>query len=158
MARVHVRVQPGARANRWVGWFGDLPKLAVTAPPADGAANEMVAAEVARLLGVRPRQVLLRFGMDLFVLGQFHLIDEVRVGELPRVADRHLDRAEPVRVAHVGAGGGFALDDDIAELQRQHGGQLRIGGTAFHQAVGDVHHVRADVEDLGVRLAGPAVE
>jgi uncharacterized protein YggU (UPF0235/DUF167 family) len=59
MARVHVRVQPGARATRWVGWFGELPKLAVTAPPADGAANAMVAAEVARLLGVRPRQVRL---------------------------------------------------------------------------------------------------
>jgi uncharacterized protein YggU (UPF0235/DUF167 family) len=59
MARVHVRVQPGARTNNWVGWFGDVPKLAVTAPPVDGAANAMVAAEVARLLGVRPRQVRL---------------------------------------------------------------------------------------------------
>jgi uncharacterized protein YggU (UPF0235/DUF167 family) len=54
-----VRVQPGARANRWVGWFGDAPKLAVTAPPVDGAANAMVAAEVARVLGVHPRRVRL---------------------------------------------------------------------------------------------------
>jgi uncharacterized protein YggU (UPF0235/DUF167 family) len=57
MARVHVRVQPGARTNKWVGWFGDMPKLAVTARPVDGAANAMVTAEVAKLLGVRPRQV-----------------------------------------------------------------------------------------------------
>ncbi len=45
MARVHVRVQPGARANRWVGWFGELPKLAVIAPPADGAAGNQPAAD-----------------------------------------------------------------------------------------------------------------
>jgi uncharacterized protein YggU (UPF0235/DUF167 family) len=59
MARVHVRVQPGARVTKWVGWFGELPKLAVAAPPVDGAANAAVIEALAALLGVRPRQVRL---------------------------------------------------------------------------------------------------
>ena len=59
MARVHVRVQPGARTTRWAGWFGELPKLAVKAPPVDGAANAAVAAELAALLGVPTRAVRL---------------------------------------------------------------------------------------------------
>jgi len=59
MARLDLRVQPGARQTRFVGWYGDLPKLAVAAPPVDGAANEAVAAALAEMLGVRPRQVRL---------------------------------------------------------------------------------------------------
>ena len=59
MARVHVRVQPGARVTRWSGWFGELPKLAVSAPPVDGAANAVVLRELAAALGVHPRAVRL---------------------------------------------------------------------------------------------------
>lgn len=59
MARFFVRVQPGARTTKWAGWFGELPKLAVKAPPVDGAANQVVAAEVAKLFGVPPRRVRL---------------------------------------------------------------------------------------------------
>lgn len=59
MARLHVRVQPGARRTAWTGWFGDLPKLAVAAPPVDGAANEAVVAAVAELLDVPRRSVRL---------------------------------------------------------------------------------------------------
>lgn len=59
MARFHVRVQPGARSTRWAGWFGDLPKLAVKAPPVDGAANSAVLAEVAKLFEVPVRHVRL---------------------------------------------------------------------------------------------------
>lgn len=59
MGRLHVRVQPGARRTGFVGWFGDLPKLAVAAPPVDGAANEAVIAAIADALGVRARQVRL---------------------------------------------------------------------------------------------------
>lgn len=59
MARFHVRVQPGARTTKWAGWFGELPKLAVKAPPVDGAANQVVVAEVAKLFGVATRSVRL---------------------------------------------------------------------------------------------------
>lgn len=59
MARFHVRVQPGARTTKWAGWFGELPKLAVNAPPVDGAANQVVLAEVAKLFDVPPRRVRL---------------------------------------------------------------------------------------------------
>ncbi|HWL42498.1 MAG TPA: DUF167 domain-containing protein [Ilumatobacter sp.] len=59
MARFHVRVQPGARTTKWAGWFGELPKLAVKAPPVDGAANTAVVAEVAELFGVPARSVRL---------------------------------------------------------------------------------------------------
>jgi uncharacterized protein len=59
MGRLHVRVQPGARRTAWIGWFGDLPKLAVAAPPVDGAANMAVIDAIAVCLGVRPRHVRL---------------------------------------------------------------------------------------------------
>ena len=57
MGRLHVRVQPGARRTGFVGWYGDLPKLAVAAPPVDGAANEAVVKAVAAAVGVPNRSV-----------------------------------------------------------------------------------------------------
>lgn len=62
MARLHLRIQPGARQTRFVGWYGDVPKLAVAAPPVDGAANRAAVAALAKMLGVRPRQVRLVSG------------------------------------------------------------------------------------------------
>ncbi len=56
-ARIAVRVQPGARRTGFVGWYGELPRLAVTAPPVDGAANAEVVAAVAAALGVKARDV-----------------------------------------------------------------------------------------------------
>ena len=57
MGHLHVRVQPGARRTGFVGWFGDLPRLAVAARPVDGAANAAAIAAVAELCGVPRRQV-----------------------------------------------------------------------------------------------------
>jgi len=59
MGRLVVRVQPGARRSGFAGWFGELPKVAVTAPPVDGAANDELIRAVAGCLGLRPRQVRL---------------------------------------------------------------------------------------------------
>ncbi len=59
MGRLHVRIQPGARTSAFVGWYGDLPKFAIAAPPVDGAANEAAVAAIARELGLRPHQVRL---------------------------------------------------------------------------------------------------
>jgi uncharacterized protein YggU (UPF0235/DUF167 family) len=59
MARLHVRVQPGARRSAFVGWFGDLPKFAVAAPPVGGAANDEAIRLVAATLDVSHRSVRL---------------------------------------------------------------------------------------------------
>ncbi|HEY5663715.1 MAG TPA: DUF167 domain-containing protein [Ilumatobacter sp.] len=59
MARLHVRVQPGARRAGWSGWYGDIPKLSVPVPPVDGAANAAVVEVIAEQLDVRSRQVRL---------------------------------------------------------------------------------------------------
>ncbi|MDJ0767549.1 MAG: DUF167 domain-containing protein [Ilumatobacter sp.] len=59
MARLVVRVRPGARRTGFVGWFGDIPKLAVSARPEGGEANEEVVRAVARACGLRPRDVRL---------------------------------------------------------------------------------------------------
>jgi uncharacterized protein YggU (UPF0235/DUF167 family) len=57
VGRIHVRVQPGARRTGWAGWFGDLPKLAVAAPPDGGAANTAVIEALAAAFGVPTRHV-----------------------------------------------------------------------------------------------------
>ena len=62
MARLTVRVQPGARRSGFTGWYGDHPKLAVAAPPVDGAANEECRKVLATTFGVRPRNVRLVIG------------------------------------------------------------------------------------------------
>lgn len=61
-ARLQIRVQPGARRNGFAGWYGDLPRVAVTAPPVDGAANDAVLVVVAAALGLRPSQLRLLSG------------------------------------------------------------------------------------------------
>ena len=57
MARLTVRVQPGARRSGFTGWYGDHPRLAVAAPPVDGAANDEVCKLIAVAFGVRRRDV-----------------------------------------------------------------------------------------------------
>ena len=52
-----VKVQPRASRERIVGMEGERLKIALTAPPVDGAANEALVAFVARALGVAKRDV-----------------------------------------------------------------------------------------------------
>ena len=69
-----VRVQPGARRSRLTGTLGSAVKVAVSAPPEDGRANDEVCALIARVAGVRARDVTVRIGgasraKTLFVAG-----------------------------------------------------------------------------------------
>ncbi len=62
-ARLSVRVQPGARRDALLDRLATGEwKLAVTAPPEDGRANEAVVELVAELLGVKRRQVTVARG------------------------------------------------------------------------------------------------
>jgi len=54
MAGLELRVQPGARRTRLVGWMADgTLKLSVSEPPEDGRANRAVVELLAATLGVR---------------------------------------------------------------------------------------------------------
>lgn len=59
---LRLRVQPGARREGFGGAHGDSLKIAVTAPPEGGRANEAVLALLARRLGVPRRDVRLLSG------------------------------------------------------------------------------------------------
>ena len=64
-ARLAVRVQPGARREALLGRLGSGEwKLAVTAPPEDGRANDAVVELLAELLGLKRRQVSVARGLS----------------------------------------------------------------------------------------------
>lgn len=54
--------QPGARQTRLVGWHGGLPKVQLSAPPVDGAANAALLAWLAERTGLPKRAVTLISG------------------------------------------------------------------------------------------------
>jgi len=63
MARLNLRVQPGAKRERLVGRMADgTLKIAVTAAPEAGRANEAVTRLIARTLQVDPRAVTVARG------------------------------------------------------------------------------------------------
>lgn len=57
-----IRAQPGARRTGFAGFWNGLVKVAVTAPPEDGRANDALRDAVAELLGVRASAVALVAG------------------------------------------------------------------------------------------------
>jgi uncharacterized protein (TIGR00251 family) len=54
---LRVRVQPRASRQAILGWRQDVLRVAVTAPPVEGAANEAVRRLLARTLGLAPSAV-----------------------------------------------------------------------------------------------------
>ena len=59
---IEVLVQPRASKTRIIGPHDGRLKIALAAPPVDGAANEELCRTVAQWLGVRTGQVTLRAG------------------------------------------------------------------------------------------------
>ncbi|WP_263411592.1 DUF167 domain-containing protein [Terriglobus tenax] len=57
-----VRLHPGARKNAITGEHDGALKMALTAPPVDGKANEALLKFVAEWLGIAPSRVQLRSG------------------------------------------------------------------------------------------------
>lgn len=57
-----VLVQPRASRNAIVGWHGDELKIALTAPPVEGAANAALIDFVAEALKLKRRHITLHSG------------------------------------------------------------------------------------------------
>lgn len=78
---LEVRVQPRARRNEVVGWQGTALRVRVTAPPADGRANQAVVELLAQALGLPRSSIRLVSGgagrNKLFRVGR-HSLDELR--------------------------------------------------------------------------------
>ena len=56
-ATFRVRVQPRASREEILGWRQDVLRVAVTAPPVEGEANDAVRRLLARALGLAPSAV-----------------------------------------------------------------------------------------------------
>ena len=61
-ALISVRVQPGARQDQVAGYSGGVLRVKVAAPPIEGKANEGLLLYMARLLGIRPGQLVILKG------------------------------------------------------------------------------------------------
>jgi uncharacterized protein (TIGR00251 family) len=57
-----IRVQPRASRNKVAGEMGDVVKIALTAPPVEGKANEACIEFLAKLLGVARSSVTIAAG------------------------------------------------------------------------------------------------
>lgn len=57
-----VHAQPGASRTKIVGEHGDCLKVAVQAPPVDGAANEAITEYLAEVFGLSRRNIGLKSG------------------------------------------------------------------------------------------------
>ncbi len=56
-ARIKVRVQPRASKDQVLGFRGDVLRLRVTAPPAEGKANDAIVTLLAETLGIAKGRV-----------------------------------------------------------------------------------------------------
>jgi uncharacterized protein (TIGR00251 family) len=86
--RLRLRVSPGARRAEVVGRHGEAWKLRVTAPPADGKANEAVLRLLAETLAVPRARVALVAGHG----GRDKVVELTGID--PAETDRRLARAQ----------------------------------------------------------------
>lgn len=61
-ARIDVRLTPRGGRDHIDGWDGDVLRVRVAAPPAEGRANEAMLRLVAKALGVPPSRLTLAAG------------------------------------------------------------------------------------------------
>lgn len=61
--RIQVHVQPRASRNAVVGWKDGSLKVALTAPPVDGAANQALVELLAEALGLKKREIAVTAGL-----------------------------------------------------------------------------------------------
>ncbi len=91
-----VRVQPGAPRDRLVGRMADgTLKLAVTAPPEGGRANEAVTRLLAATLGLQAMRLRLRRGAG--ARSKVFMVEGLAPGELERRVDAALAGGGPGR-------------------------------------------------------------
>ena len=62
ITRLKVKVAPGAKQNRIIGWHGDVLKVRISAQPEKGKANSGVRKLIAEALGVPTRSVSITVG------------------------------------------------------------------------------------------------
>ena len=77
-----VRVHPRAKKNAITGEVGDALKVALTAPPVEGAANEAIARVLADALGVPARAVTVARGSS----GRNKLVDVAGIDAASAIA------------------------------------------------------------------------
>lgn len=63
ITRLKVKVAPGAKQDRIIGWHGDVLKVRVSAQPEKGKANSGVRKLIAEALGVPTRNVRVTVGL-----------------------------------------------------------------------------------------------
>lgn len=73
VARLQVRVQPGARRSQIMGIDEGVVRVRIAAPPVEGKANAALCAVLAEALGVRPHAVTLVRGAT----GRLKLVEVV---------------------------------------------------------------------------------
>lgn len=75
---LEVRAQPGAKRTGFAGFWNGMPKIATSAAPERGKANEEIALEVAKLFGVRNSAVVL-VGGDAARIKRFKIVCPIEV-------------------------------------------------------------------------------
>src|SRR3954466_601032 len=83
-----VRAQPGARKNAVIGEHGGALKIAVTAPPEDGRANQAITELLREWLGLKRSQVELASGASN--RNKQFLIRNLDVSRLTAIIERQL--------------------------------------------------------------------
>src|SRR5271170_4552367 len=83
-----VRAQPGARKNAVIGEHSGMLKIAVTAPPEDGRANQAITELLREWLGLKRPQVELASGPTN--RNKLFLIRSLDVAQLTALIERKL--------------------------------------------------------------------